>query len=570
MTDGLQAERTPAGRRRPPRRAGRRRPVGEPPPLPRDIRGVAWLWIGAVAALAVVVALGYVSGVSGRGQRTVDEVVARSMARIRADRLHRTAEQLHEAFDWTVLLIAFRWMVVVALLVARRWRHIAVFAGTVIAVGALTLWMPTAGPEGTGVVGHPSQAAAGLAVTLLGVVYGLAPRGPWRSAARASTWILLAGLWAVLLVTDQNTFTEVLTGLVIGIAVPFLAYRIFTPEAVFPVTYRRGKAAHLDVTGRRGEAIMEACRDQLGLPVARVAPFGLAGSGGSTPLRMDLEDGGVLFGKLYATSHLRADRWYKLGRTILYGALEDEHSFNSVRRMVEYEDHMLRYLRDHDVPTAEPIGFLELTPEREYVLVTGFVEGATEILDAKVDERVIRSGLDLIRSLWGAGVAHRDVKPSNLLVRDGEVILIDDAFCQVRPSPWRQSVDLANMLLTLALRSDPRTVYVIATQVFTPDEVAEAIAATHGVTIPSQLRTLLRHDDRNLVEEFRSLVRPGLSMSRAALKFVLSAPEVSVVIPGIKSSAQAEENAGESDGQYKLVGDIFESEDIEAGFGGDA
>ena len=40
-----------------------------------------------------------------------------------------------------------------------------------------------------------------------------------------------------------------------------------------------------------------------------------------------------LFGKLYAMSHVRADRWYKLGRTILYGRLEDESSFQSVRRL---------------------------------------------------------------------------------------------------------------------------------------------------------------------------------------------------------------------------------------------
>jgi len=31
-------------------------------------------------------------------------------------------------------------------------------------------------------------------------------------------------------------------------------------------------------------------------------------------------------------SHVRADRWYKIGRTILYGRLEDEAPFQTVRR----------------------------------------------------------------------------------------------------------------------------------------------------------------------------------------------------------------------------------------------
>ena len=57
-------------------------------------------------------------------------------------------------------------------------------------------------------------------------------------------------------------------------------------------------------------------------------PVGLEGSGGSTPLKMQvIDDHGVersIFAKLYAKNHVRADRWYKLGRTMLYGRLEDE------------------------------------------------------------------------------------------------------------------------------------------------------------------------------------------------------------------------------------------------------
>jgi tRNA A-37 threonylcarbamoyl transferase component Bud32 len=276
---------------------------------------------------------------------------------------------------------------------------------------------------------------------------------------------------------------------------------------VFPVAQRHGKTAHLDVSGRRGEAIRTALRDQLGVEAKEIAPFGLGGSGGSTPMRITLDDGRVVFAKLYATNHLRADRWYKLGRMVMYGALEDERSFNSVRRMVEYEDYMLRYLRDSDVPTAEPLGLVELTPEREYMVVTGFIEGGREILDAEVGEPTIRSGVRLVRLLWDAGVAHRDVKPSNLLARDdGEIVLIDVFFCQVRPSPWRQSVDLANMMLTLALRSDAETVFRVALEEgFSADEVAEAFAATKGVTMPSQLRTELKRDGRDLNEAFRKL-----------------------------------------------------------------
>lgn len=60
-----------------------------------------------------------------------------------------------------------------------------------------------------------------------------------------------------------------------------VAFRWLVPEEGFPVTYRkRGSAAHLDLGGERGAAIVRAMADQLGLTVAEVKEFGLEGSAG--------------------------------------------------------------------------------------------------------------------------------------------------------------------------------------------------------------------------------------------------------------------------------------------------
>src|SRR5207244_10757933 len=180
------------------------------------------------------------------------------------------------------------------------------------------------------------------------------------------------------------------------------------PNEVFPVAYRRGRTAHVDVTGRRGEAIRQAVRDQLGLTVTEIKPVGLESSAGSTPLRLRVQGGPdeFVFAKLYTKGHVRADRWYKLGRAILYGSLEDESPFKTVRRLVTYEDYALRLLDDIGVRTARPYGIVEITPEREYLLVTEFFTDATEIGEAEVDDGVIDQGLLLIRTLWDAGIAH--------------------------------------------------------------------------------------------------------------------------------------------------------------------
>jgi hypothetical protein len=108
--------------------------------------------------------------------------------------------------------------------------------------------------------------------------------------------------------------------------------------------------------------------------------------------------------------------------------------------------------------------------------------------------------------MWEIGMAHRDIKPANLMVRDGTLFMIDSAFAEIRPSPWRQAVDLANMMLVLALRTDAPTVYARARLQFSDEEIAEAFAATRGLTMPSQLRRMLRAQGRDLHKEFLELL----------------------------------------------------------------
>jgi tRNA A-37 threonylcarbamoyl transferase component Bud32 len=415
-------------------------------------------------------------------------------------------------------ILGIWWLALAVLLVWRRWRHLFVWIGTMFLVSTLStlaaglIMRPR--PLGVEILtswhgfAMPSRPIAVLAATGINVLYALVPAGVLRDRGKLVVTAILGVVVFGRLYLGVDHPTDALTGVVLGVAVPLAGWRLLVPNDLFPVTYRRGRAAHLDVRGRRGQAIERALHDQLGLVTTEVTPFGLAGSGGSTPLRIGVkgDPGEDLFGKLYAITHLRSDRWYKLGRTLLYGRLEDEKPFNTVRRLVQYEDYVLHLLNDAGLPVPKPYGFVEITPEREYLLVTEFFAGSKEIGDVDVDDSLIDQGLLIVRQLWETGIAHRDVKPANLLVRDGRVLLIDTAFAEVRPSPWRQAVDLANMMLVLALRSDAPTVYERALRQFSVDEITEAFAATRGLTMPSQLRQLIRKRGRDLHEEFLELL----------------------------------------------------------------
>jgi serine/threonine protein kinase len=148
------------------------------------------------------------------------------------------------------------------------------------------------------------------------------------------------------------------------------------------------------------------------------------------------------------------------------------------------------------------------------MLVTEFFSNATTLGEAEVDDAIIDEGMELVQRLWASGLAHRDLKPANMLVRGDHLQLVDVSGLQVRPTPWRQAVDLANMMLTLALSSDPDRVYQRATSVFTPDDVAEAFAAARGLAIPTQVTEKLKQDGRPIVQRFRELApdRPPVSI----------------------------------------------------------
>jgi tRNA A-37 threonylcarbamoyl transferase component Bud32 len=489
----------------------RRRPSGEPPLLPRPPGWGRWLWF-----FILVIGLGLII-------RWATDPQDNQSAFLRSLQEHRTSgltdlARAIAAIAGPVAVQVLRWGTVIVLALYKRWRHLVVFLATFVIADWLVLHLGVQRPAPEGVDSlttvapwmFPSAPVTALALTLFGMAWSLVPAG------RARKWSFVDGALLCLLVLMARLYLgadypiDALYAVLLGFSLAGLAFRSIAPDEAFPVSYRRGgTAAHLDLGGERGAAIVRAMADQLGFTVTEVKPFGLEGSGGSSPLRMKVEElDGHLFGKVFATSHVRADRWYKVGRTILYGRLEDEVPFGSVRRLTEYEDYALRLLDDAGVRVARTYGVVELSPDREYMLVTEFFEGAKNLGDSEIDDVVIDEGLELIRRFWNAGVAHRDVKPANLLVQNGHLQLVDVSGLEVRPTPWRQAVDLANMMLTLALRSDPDRVWGRALRLFTPEEMAEGFAALQGLAIPTELQLKLKADPRPLLERFRELAPP--------------------------------------------------------------
>ena len=279
-------------------RAGRRRrPSGAPPPLPRHIErsGLIWLAVALVAAGGAIAVFG--GGLSrwAVDVMVVDDAVTQRVAGAPVPGFTAAAQVIAEAGAAPAAVIA-GYLLLLALIAARRFRHLLVL---VISYEVLTL-LTTAfllvvhRPLPFGVLvqfrwagfAMPSVEVEKVCAVLTGALYTLVPAGRWRRRGGWAAAVIVAVIGLSRMRLGVDAPTDVLLGAILGVTVPLLGLRLFAPEESFPVVYGGAHGAHLDLGGARGEAIKRALQDQMGIEVSSVEPFGLAGSGGSSPMRL--------------------------------------------------------------------------------------------------------------------------------------------------------------------------------------------------------------------------------------------------------------------------------------------
>src|SRR5688572_11077318 len=115
----------PPGSRRSRRR---RRPTGEPPPLPRHLESTGVGWMVAAVGLITLTLLVFAAGRYGRGisLAVADNWVVERLAALRTPGLTSFARGLHGLLGslWTVKVLA--WSTLIVLAVYKRFRHMIV------------------------------------------------------------------------------------------------------------------------------------------------------------------------------------------------------------------------------------------------------------------------------------------------------------------------------------------------------------------------------------------------------------------------------------------------------------
>ncbi|HYY19678.1 MAG TPA: hypothetical protein VE864_12635, partial [Streptosporangiaceae bacterium] len=186
--------------------------------------------------------------------------VLRLLAGIRAPWLTDIAVGIKNAGSgWGVTVLGF--LAVALMMVFRRWRHLLVFLCSLFFLEIVGQWIyealsrprPFGVPiiAGWGGYSAPSPPVAVLTIFLVGIAYCLVVPGRPRTYAKVAIAVVIAvfALARMYLAVDHPG--DVVLAVALAVAIPVTAFRFFTPNEVFPVAYRRGRTAHVDVTGRR-------------------------------------------------------------------------------------------------------------------------------------------------------------------------------------------------------------------------------------------------------------------------------------------------------------------------------
>jgi hypothetical protein len=134
----------------------RRRPSGEPPPLPRKLDASGRVWIALAVTLTAIVIIVLLHEAFGSILDRWNSAFLRALVPLRTSRLTSLVRGVDAFFSSRVTIGVLRLAVLAVLVGYRRWRHLLVFLGSVIAVEAtsyeLSILIASPRPAGVAII----------------------------------------------------------------------------------------------------------------------------------------------------------------------------------------------------------------------------------------------------------------------------------------------------------------------------------------------------------------------------------------------------------------------------------
>lgn len=224
---------------------------------------------------------------------------------------------------------------------------------------------------------------------------------------------------------------------------------------------------------------------------------------GSVPYHGTANNGQRLFIKVGSNRQRDADWLYKSYRKLLYRQTEDEPPFISAKQASEHEAYMSLLAERAKVNTPSLITSLTDSEGNTY-LVYYFTPGETlNTLSPKTIRDVLTNTWRQVLQLHKAGMAHRDLRGSNILIHNNNAYLVDLSFAKSDASRKQQLRDVATLLITIAIATDTASSVAAAKSVMGKDTLIASLPHIQKGLLPTALRKQLRSHP-TLIEKTRT------------------------------------------------------------------
>jgi undecaprenyl-diphosphatase len=196
-----------------------------------------------------------------------------------------------------------------------------------------------------------------------------------------------------------------------------------------------------------------------------------------------------LFVKVYAGDNRDADLLYRSYRKIILRDIGDTWPAASLERQVEHQAFLSVWARRGGVecPRVELVTAL---PDGSVALALQHIEGPRldEVPVDEIDDALLDDVWRAVRALHGAGIAHRALHVTNILVSGGRPVLVDFGFGEPAAPPRLQAMDRAELLASLSALVGVDRAVASAMRVVGPDVLETAAPFLQPLALSSTTR----------------------------------------------------------------------------------
>ena len=302
---------------------------------------------------------------------------------------------------------------------------------------------------------------------------GLTGRPGWRNALGLAIGVYAIVQLAVLNITGLSILMTLLSGRAIGLAVRYAAGS----------ASQRPPATEIAATLSAGDMAVAAIR--------RVTQS-RAGVEGSRHYEVVTRDGGQLDVVVFDRDQQAAGTFYRLYRLVRVRRQVARGVPLSVERTVERQALLSYAMQDADVPTPRLRTVVRVGSEAA-VLAYEHCEGTTLAERGRCTDAELKCVWDTVTRLHACHVAHRGLTADHILFTPGgQVMLLDPGDGDVAASELQVRLDLAQLILELALYVGPEKSAQLAVEKVGADALAGVVPLMQPVALVRSTRHALR------------------------------------------------------------------------------